>query len=190
MSAATVRPVPSDAQRLRTDVASSTRTRRRWRKQVMVLAVGAAISAAACAPRNDYSAVERMHPSAVNVDSGAVGLRHVYLQGALDGLKPVNSNIDLHLTVVNESPMAIKIADLSSPAADEIVQRDQEGHVVDDQVEVRAGQLLHMQDPSHLSWVLTGLRHQLRTGSSVPITFHIDGGSFTVQVPVSAPQQG
>jgi periplasmic copper chaperone A len=127
-------------------------------------------------------------PDTVDGQVGQIRLLGVAIAspGARGSMHIAGDSAALLLTITNDGKAAEALTGASTDAARQIVFRNGDGppdpHL---QVPVPPGDMavLHQITGPHLE--LTGLRENLRSGFSVPVTFEFhDGGSLTLNVPV------
>lgn len=120
---------------------------------------------------------------------GDLRLLHVYIAspGERGGTHTPEGGAELLLTVANDGDADDTLSAVSSEEAAEVVLR-QGGEAATSSIDVPvpAGGVADLQDVAGPHLELTGLREELRSGTSVEITFTFTGaGSVTLQVPVA-----
>ena len=142
---------------------------------------------AGCAARNDYSAVERAHPHAINADAGSIALRHIHLDAPDGTAHPRGATIALRLTIINMGQTHDALTRVSSPLAGQLVRQDPTGVRTDQPLGLPVNQAVRMQYPTDTTWSLQAIRADVFAGTSVPVTFHFaNQGRFTVSVPIAS----
>jgi copper(I)-binding protein len=140
-----------------------------------------------CAARNDYSAVDRAHPHAINADAGSIALRHVYLDAPEGSAHSRGATMALRLSIINTGQTRDALTRVSSPLAAQVTRQDPTGVRTDQPLGLPAGQVVRMQYPTDTGWSLQAIRADVFAGTTVPVTFHFaNQGRFTVLVPIAS----
>jgi hypothetical protein len=100
--------------------------------------------AAGCAARNDYSAVERAHPHAINADAGSIALRHIHLDAPDGTAHPRGATIALRLTIINTGQTHDALTHVSSPLAGQLIRQDPTGVRTDQPLGLPVDQAVRM----------------------------------------------
>lgn len=151
------------------------------RRSGAALVAAALLLAAGCTQRNDFSATERHHPDAVNVDIGGLAVRHLQVLLMADPARAM-----VRASFVNEGDTPITLVAVTSTVTEQ-------GHLDSGKNSLRLPITLHpdrvvrLQFDSDPQLVLEGVSPTAVAGTSLPITFHLEStGSTTVQVPVAS----
>jgi hypothetical protein len=157
---------------------------RRWGRAVFATLT---LLGAGCAARNDYSAVDRAHPHAINADAGSIALRHLHLDAPGGPAHSRGATIALRLTIINTGQTDEALTRVSSPLAGQVIRQDPTAIRTDRPLGLPVGQPVRMQDPADTTWSLQAIRADVFAGTSVPVTFHFaNQGRFTVLVPIAS----
>lgn len=179
------------------------------RRRVAAVLLCGPVLAACAAGRDAQTALVETVSDAANANVGQLQVRNVRLAAPETSLYGTGANVPLYLTVANRAGSADSLTDVTSDVATAVVvvPAGASGASGTPGADTGAGQptpasggILPLPVPTgsaltlgaasaHL--VLQGIKHPLRPGQSVRVTFTFaDAGSTTLTVPVQLPEGG
>jgi copper(I)-binding protein len=153
------------------------------RRLLLVLATTTALVLSGCAAGQISQTADQVAAiDGANGTAGPIGVRDVRLASSSDNSWPAGSDIPVKMWLTNSSLSADTLTSATSPGAASVTI---EGKGV-----VNAQSLLEITEDTDLTVTVSGLKEELQTGHSLPVTFVFEvAGSITVNVPIEIPAE-
>jgi len=153
------------------------------RRLLLVLATTTALALSGCASGQISQTADQVAAiDGANGSVGPIGVRDVLLAPTEDNSWPAGSDIPVRLWLTNSAVTADTLSSASSPGAASVT--------VDGDGKVGAQSRVRVDEDTELTVTVTGLKDELQTGHSLPVTFvFTTAGSITVNVPIEMPAE-